>query len=137
MPPTFRLILVSLFLYSCGDSSVAPVLQGTYQYTSFESTGIKIVEGWMALNPVNSSQFTGEWHFQQLTAVEAIGLQVGDGQLVGTVVKDTIWIELNPGYADNNVSLRGTVLRETIRGEWVYTTFTGPRNHGTFVATKQ
>lgn len=137
IPVAIRSALVFLFLESCGDSGIGPLLQGTYQYSSHDSTGVKIVEGWMTLNPVDSLQLVGEWHFLQVSNVERIGPQVGDGELLGVFIEDTIWIELNPQYRDNNVNLRGINDGKAIRGDWAYSSFAGLQNHGTFVATKQ
>ena len=53
-----------------------------------------------------------------------VGPQVGAGTLLGTRRGDTLMLELNPLYADNNVSLRGVARSTGLRGDWSWTTIT-------------
>ena len=48
----------------------------------------------------------------------------------------SISMNLNPGWADNNVVLSGTVEKDRISGKWTWITFVGPTAEGTFEAIK-
>ena len=64
-----------------------------------------------------------------------VGPQSGEGQLAGRKDGQKIFIELYPGYVDNNLGLFGELASGTIRGEWQWTSYVGLSGHGTFEAT--
>jgi hypothetical protein len=104
---------------------------GMYQYTGFDSSGVKKTEGWFTLEFVDSIQVKGRW---QLTSEGHI---VGEDSLVGTFQNCTLSLNLNPHYVDNNTILHGTKQGKKINGTWTYSTIAGPVNGGSFVAIKQ
>lgn len=123
---------------------MAPVKQGAYTYNGYDSSGDLLVTGTLWLyyetrnDPDFSTTITGEWDLQQVKTAENIGPQVGQGKLRGSVEDNgTVYIDLNPGWADNNVTLFGhfgSELRDSIDGDWSFSTFVGPVNSGRFEA---
>ena len=56
---------------------------------------------------------------------------------IGGVGEDEIWVELNPQYRDNNLQLRGTLDDNRYAGEWMWISFVGITNQGTFEALRR
>ncbi len=135
--------LVAGALVAAGCRRTLPVappyegLAGTYSYTAYDSSGIAVVSGWLELAPKDSVQFTGEWHFKEVAKSHPVGPQIGDGELIGGIDGDAMWISLNPQWRDNNVFLNGTLEGTTYSGQWVWSTFAGPTTGGEFTAMKK
>ena len=117
-----------------------------FQYQAFDSTGTIVVDGWLIFKvnhsippdeEVNYLPISGEWHFSKIGNPVNIGNQTGDGNLNGTIEEDQIWINLNPGIADDNVVLNGKINGRIIKGHWYYSIFVGAINGGSFKAVKQ
>jgi hypothetical protein len=68
---------------------------------------------------------------------ENIGPQIGKGHLAGEFHNDTMLIELQPLYRDNNVGLYGTIQGNEFTGKWIYSSFIGITNSGTFIAVRK
>jgi hypothetical protein len=110
---------------------------GNYKYTSYDSTGNKIISGYLWIDSVDSNYVKGRWDFKLLCNKENLGPQIGSGQFEG--MKDSrgsIIINLNPEWIDNNVFLDGSILNSSYDGSWIYIGFPGVINRGTFEAYK-
>jgi len=118
-------------------SVVGPDLSGSWYYTAWDTTGAAVAHGWLTIIREDSSSFRGQWHFEKIGNGERIGPQTGSDTLVGGVdEKGRVWMELRPGWRDNNLFLLGVMDEETYKGEWNYISFIGPTNHGPFLAVK-
>jgi hypothetical protein len=124
--------------FSCeeNDNIVEPTSMGKLDYTAYDSTGVIIVEGWLIVNLNDSNAAEGSWILTNLKNRDDIGPQEGEGTLTGSIEGSTITINLNPGNADHNVILNGTLTENGMEGEWVWVSFIGPTNWGTFKAVK-
>lgn len=126
----------SLFLFSsCGDDSPTSSSSATYKYTGFDSTGNKIISGYLWVESTDTSSVRGRWNFKLVRYEENLGPQIGSGNFDGH--KDTrgsMQLNLNPGYIDNNVILDGSLLNSHYGGSWSYIGFPGIINRGTFEA---
>ena len=121
----------------CDDPITGPdTPEGSYTYTAFDSTGVKIVEGWMKIVFDDSVNVSGKWDFKKIGTPENIGPQIGSGKLVGIYNEPKMSINLNPNWADNNVFLNGDYNEDKIEGEWMYSGFPGVINKGMFKAVK-
>lgn len=109
--------------------------ENLYDYTGYDSTGHKIVEGWITMNFQEESRITGEWKLEK-TGESEKGNQFGKGNLEGSYDTTHVWINLNPGIIDDNVYLNGELKNGTYQGSWFWGTFAGVSNHGTFKAVK-
>ncbi|HSE42657.1 MAG TPA: hypothetical protein VLH08_17950 [Acidobacteriota bacterium] len=129
------LVFVTALLIGCEDDN--PPLTGTYRYTAFES-GIPVVGGLLHLDEVNTTRVSGRWEFAPIGSSNVeVGPQIGSGTLVGSFDGNLLSIDLNPGFADNNVFLSGTFQGNTLRGEWSFSGIAGPVSQGTFIAEHQ
>ncbi len=108
---------------------------GTYNYSGYDAQGSLVVTGRLVLS-AETNPLTGLWDFQRTgTSTNDIGPQIGQGKLEGSVTASQIWINLNPGWADNNVFLAGNLVGNSVTGRWDYSAFTW-RASGTFKADK-
>jgi len=103
-----------------------------FTYQAFDTSGTQIVNGWFELDMDDSSQIKGSWHLQQTANVENIGPQIGDGNLSGNISANSININLNPDFIDNNIILQGTVSDYLIEGDWMWITIAGITYEGKF-----
>jgi len=115
-------------------------LQGSaksYTYCAFDTFGTALVRGVMFLAIDDSDRVTGLWDLRRIgTGPTMIGPQVGTGRLEGFREGATIWMNLNPQYADNNVMLFGTIRGSGIYGTWEYIGFPGVLSRGRFRALR-
>ena len=97
---------------------------------------MKINQGWIKYEFIDSIRVKGEWHLESLSYIENIGDQIGHGELSGAVYSDTVGLNLNPQYKDRNVYLIGIKREDVLKGVWQWITFPGLTNWGTFKAEK-
>jgi hypothetical protein len=124
------------FFSSCGDDSSTNSSMTSYKYTGFDSTGNKIIEGYLWIDSIDSVEVKGRWRFNLVSNCENMGPQIGKGNFEGTT---DMWghmlFNLNPGMIDNNVLLEGSMqLSYRIDGRWSYIGFPGVINWGSFKA---
>jgi hypothetical protein len=113
------------------------IVEGSYFYASFDTSNTPIVTGTFTLEMIDSIQISGSWSFDKVGDPQNIGPQTGKGNLIGQIKGKEIWIELNPQYVDNNLSLTGAFVNDLIEGDWVWIGFPGPLNWGSFEAKKE
>ncbi len=132
-------LLAILYLLSCenGTSVMEPAPLGAFDYQAFDSTGTLVVTGWLSFNFIDSTEIEGAWNFDKIGNPSNIGPQIGEGQLKGSLFDNTININLNPNFADNNVFLNGTLNDNIFEGDWSWSTFVGETNRGTFQAKRE
>lgn len=109
---------------------------GAFQYKAYDTTGALIVQGWFTLNIIDSTHINGEWHFARVNRYQETGPQVGNGKLVGGFDQGNLWVGLNPEYIDNNITLHGKLVGKSYSGTWIWDSFIGITNRGTFTAIK-
>lgn len=102
-------------------------------YTAYDTLGNAVVTGTMTIDASDSSSVTGTWVLDSTAVHYRIGPQVGSGTLRGSLHNGVLTVDLNPGWADNNVFLSGTYSGSTYSGTWYYSTFVGTVSRGTFV----
>jgi len=122
-----------------------PLRIGKYQYSGYDKNGRKILKGRLSIISVQprrnkreeSYEIKGYWQLHEIGDPKLIGPQTGNGDLVGSIDKGEIHIELNPHMADNNVTLQGKIEGRRFHGTWRYSGFAGSINEGTFEATRK
>jgi hypothetical protein len=124
------LFSLSAFLFlSCNDSNsiVMGNQGGTFQgnIVLYDSLDAEWTSGIIKIKQINATDLTGNWAFQNGES----------GNLVGTINNMKMQINLNPGFADNNMFLFGDFDGRTIKGQWFHSSFVGTDNKGTFLAT--
>jgi len=149
LSPCFIMLALTCCLLACSTAKNSDppksVLIGDYQYTSYDKQGGKVVEGRLSITSVESKrvrsetviQLKGNWQLNKVGTQEYIGPQVGSGDLVGSIDKDEIWIDLDPNISDANVFLNGKVEGKRFHGTWSFKGYAGTINQGTFEATRK
>lgn len=101
---------LSVELLGCKESitSNTEFHLGMFDYSAYDTVGNLATTGLLTLSRTDS-QVTGSWQFNDGQS----------GNLIGTMVGDSIGLDLNPGYVDNNLILRGKLSGKTYAGEWV------------------
>lgn len=145
------LALAALAAAACSGTNDAVTAPGTQppdamSYTGYDNAGQPVVKGWIRINLVSiqvvpAPPLDGAWHLEALVDPNTIGPQVGDGTLVAKWVGDELGVDLNPGHADDNVTLVGKLTtggpaKTRFEGRWTWTTLEGPKASGTFVAVE-
>jgi hypothetical protein len=132
-----------LSLAACADRGEQPVdslhpggVPVSYRYRAYNAKGDLAVDGTFTLTSIDSATVSGTWSFVAILPAEKIGPQTGTGKLRGTIQKSSISIDLNPGWADNNVFLQGIISSDSIAGTWMWSTFAGPTSEGRFQAMR-
>lgn len=126
-----------LMFSSCSDDSPTNSSSKTYKYTGYDSTGNKIISGYLWIDSVDSTVVKGRWDFKQVSNEENLGPQTGKGNFEG--IKDlqgNMSLNLNPGWIDNNVFLIGSFHNLHYNGDWNYVGFPGVINSGSFEAVQ-
>jgi len=127
------IIIINSCLFNVDDSGIS----GTYFYTAYDYTGIIVAKGQIELDFQDSTKISGEWDIHRVGNADNIGPQIGSGRLEGFFEQNELVIELNPQYADNNLQLIGKYEYSYLRGRWIYISFIGITNQGTFEAEKK
>lgn len=130
-------LILSTVWVGCSGTPTQPVPRGAFAYASYDTAGVALVTGWFTMDVSDSSTITGEWHLRPIGDPEGIGPQTGDGVLLGGFSEGEVWVELNPQYRDNNLQLRGILQGDRYAGEWIWVSFVGVTNHGTFEALRR
>jgi hypothetical protein len=130
--------ILLLFVVGCekDKSTTEPENMDIYSYSAYDTTGTKIIQGWLEISVIDSSRIEGVWHLHKTANVGKVGPQTGDGKLIGNIYDGSISINLNPDVVDNNVILRGPVLNYVTEGEWSWTTIVGVTSKGTYKAIR-
>ena len=129
------IIPIIIFFHACDNITGYDYPQGPYSYTSYDSSGKLVVQGWISLSINDRGKISGIWNLQKTGNPENIGPQYGKGILAGELADSvSMWIELNPGFVDNNLLLRGDYADHMINGKWQWITFSGVTTEGTFKA---
>ena len=139
----FTILALALTIDACKDigEPVAsmPLLPGpptSYSYSGYNSKGLLIVVGSMILAVTDSQVVSGTWALECIAQGEKVGPQTGSGTLKGIIQDSRVALNLNPGWADNNVFLSGTFDKDRFSGTWMWSTFVGSTSEGRFEALK-
>jgi hypothetical protein len=143
------LVLLLISVVACSKSYVIgqakPFPVGDYEYSGYDKKGTKILEGRVSITsvetkrigPEDTIQLKGNWQLNKIGNPERIGGQDGTGELVGSIIKGEIIINLNPNISDANVYLRGIIEGRRFHGKWTFSGYAGPVSAGTFEAIRK
>ncbi len=129
------IILFSILILACEEERQE---DKPYQYIAYYGKSLRVcAEGTIDLTIDTDSTINGTWSIKAKDGFtqNEIGPQVGSGQLSGSIKNDQLYVNLNPGWTDNNVSLNGHYGSE-IRGGWYWSTISGARSSGSFILKK-
>ncbi len=113
---TIALITLCLVSPACEDHGENPINDpfpgtqpSTYSYRAYTSAGVLAVVGTCTLARTDSTSIGGAWSLEGVSSIDRIGPQVGAGTLAGQLKGSKLSVNLNPGWADNNVILTGSI----------------------------
>jgi hypothetical protein len=139
----FKICVLALTICACKDSGDVvvgmPPLGSSpisYSYRGYNSKGVLVIVGSMTLAMSDSSTVRGTWKLDCIAQGEKVGPQTGSGTLAGIIREAGVMVNLNPGWADNNVYLTGSFDKDRFIGTWMWSTYVGPTSQGTFEALK-
>ena len=147
--PYLIILTLSCYVLACSlpkaIEQTKPFPVGDYQYTGYDKSRGKIVEGRLSITSVESKriqsgvmiQIKGNWQLSKVGHQEKIGPQVGSGELIGSITEGEINIDLNPNISDSNVILKGKIEGKRFHGTWSFNGYAGPINQGTFEAIRK
>jgi hypothetical protein len=128
--------IILLLGTGCRDHPTAPGdIAGLYRYTAYNAGDSVVVVGTITLNNSDSTRLTGRWALIAVNGSVDVGPQTGTGTLSGSTAAG-VSIDLNPGWADNNVFLDGAFAGGVITGTWRWSTFAGVAAEGRFEMKK-
>lgn len=127
-----RGLLLSLMLSLPGAALAGtPALPtGVYDYAARDTGGAVVATGRLLVESSDS----GTWKIDRVASSKDVGPQTGSGTLSIQVSGDEIYIDLDPGWADHNVVLKGTFAHGSLRGDWEWLTYAGIAKSGKFSA---
>ena len=107
---TFFSLVLLFGIFACKESNVSSneFQSGTFNYIAYDTLGTITTTGSLTLAR-NDSKISGNWSFNDGRS----------GDLSGKIDKDSIELELYPGYADHNLTLKGKFSNNTYTGEWI------------------
>lgn len=114
--------------------------RGAYTYRAFHEDGRLLLSGTVTFDVRDDSMISGSWVIAWAPGADTtavVGPQVGAGQLGGELAGGQVRIDLNAGWADNNVYLAAEQrTAERIAGEWAHATLLGQIAQGRFELTR-
>lgn len=134
----FALLIAGVIVTGCQDGGTSIKDQpetNLFLYKAYDPDKRVIVNGEISFIIDERGSVTGEWRLTQASSFEKTGPQIGSGKLEGALHNNEMHVNLNPGWADNNVLLLGRLERGSWVGTWSWVTFVGPTSGGAFVAT--
>jgi hypothetical protein len=125
---TLSLLFIVAILGACGKPSV------THRLELCDESGTVVATLVVALPsslPASGQQFEGSWQLQSHTGGFPIGA-VKPGQFLGFHQDGKLLLDLNPGWADNNVVLDASAQMKQLAGRWHLATEAGIQPGGSF-----
>ena len=150
-PTTTYLLTLTLGCHVLACSTLKPLgqaqspLVGDYHYVSYDKKGDKVVEGTLSITSVELkrikadevTEIKGKWQLNKVGSQERIGAQEGSGNLIGSLSKGELYLDLNPNISDANVILQGRIDGRRYQGRWRFRGYAGTINEGMFEATRK
>jgi hypothetical protein len=137
-------ILAGFAVSACGAEGQHPItaeslVDGSLRYQVTTQAGAPLLTGRLVIDILEDSTIVGTWSTHWVSGADTtveVGDQVGSGTLAGRQTEDGAHIDLNPGYADNNVILLAAPAEKGFAGTWYWSTIAGPRTGGRFTAVR-
>ena len=109
--------------------------QQTPNLVFYDSGGRAVAAGMLSLSarPAEATEFDGTWRL--VSAEPGFPQATVDGPVRARADGARVSINLNPGTADDNVILDGTISGDAFSGQWLHAKFAGAARKGRFSAT--
>ena len=115
------------------------IVAGNLRYEATTLSGGPLVRGRMEIDVLPDSSIVGTWSAHWAPGADTtiqVGGQIGSGSLRGKQTESGSYIDLNPGYADNNVILLPVPAEGGFTGTWYWSSIAGPQTYGRFTALR-
>lgn len=129
------LVLALLMISACFHKTSGPDDQFNGNYLAYDKSENLILQGLLHFTVKEDSTVTGSWEIDWVYGANTslqVGSQIGSGKLAGQIMDGWLTLDLNPGWADNNVMLHGIWSEGEMDGAWQWVTFSGPTTYGRF-----
>ena len=122
------LIVMCITIAACSggnikQNSIGYLSKGLYDFTMFDSTGVKIAEGSLMVKSFEDSKISGVYSFTKVYQEFDGYNSMNKGEFTGKVnsKKNMVLINTNPMQADNNVFFNLKIEPSSLKGDWYYT----------------
>lgn len=122
------LIVMCISLADCSggnskQNSIGYLGAGSYDFTMYDSTGIKIAEGSLTVKSFTDNKIRGVYNFKKVYQEFDGYKSMNKGEFTGKVnsKENMVLINTNPLQADNNVFFNLKIEPSTLKGDWYYT----------------
>ena len=135
---TFVLCLIIVGIYSCSSSNTPSKTYTDYEFIFTDSTGVDTVA--FGVLHLGSLQPKTSGYFEIYKKINWFFLKDSDSsKCEGTYdsVKKSIWLNMNPKLADNNVFITASFINNKLEGDWIHSTMKGIKDKGKFYAEKK
>jgi hypothetical protein len=127
---SFVLLIITL----SGCSGTLDPAEGYYSYQAYDQSGRLVVTGLLRFDKLDIDGVKGSWQMNNVNGSERTGISEAFGVFEGFLKGDALYLNLNPGWVDNNVILQGMQTSGGFEGDWAYIGFPGVLNQGKFKA---
>ena len=134
------LIIFSVIYLGCSgnDNKTSSMVQSeNYKYSFFDASGNSFMEGKLILRS-GGEKLTGEYTIDTSFVERPSGFSSLPGILSGNInTKEmTVFLNLNPKIADNNIFIYADMVPDSLNGYWIQSTMVGIKAKGDFRAVK-
>lgn len=126
--------ILLLIIVLSGCSGALDPGKGVYSYRAYDQSGRLVVTGLLRFDQMDIDGVKGSWQMNNVNGSDRTGLSETFGVFEGFLKGDALYINLNPGWVDRNVTLQGMKTSGGFEGEWAFIGFPGVLNQGTFKA---
>ncbi len=123
------------FIFFIGCTGVSGPTYDTYNYRAYDQSDRLVVVGDLVFHQLDTVHVKGAWQMLNVNGAEMTGISEAFGRFEGQLKADSLYIDLNPQWRDNNVILYGQFKNGIYQGKWQHIGFPGVMNEGRFEAT--
>jgi len=130
----FGSLIVLTFVFAGCKGTLDPFAE-PYNYHAYDQSGKLVVTGYLKFEQMDIEGVWGYWHLTNKNGADHTGISESFGKFEGFLKGDALYLDLHPGWKDNNVILQGLISGKRYEGDWAYIGFPGVMNEGEFEAT--
>jgi hypothetical protein len=135
-------ILIFL-IYGCNSGKVeyADINFGKpdeYSFVMQDTAMVNLAEGTLIVTHIKDSAISGKYNFSKVYKENFPGYNTMKGDFSGNYYSSSnkVFLNMNPKVSDNNVFVNLYLTKNSLAGEWTYSTLTGSDFKGNFRAYK-
>ena len=134
-------LLISVLFFSCSGSvnkNYDKIQKGKYSFIFEDSLGNKLTEGIFTVESINFQKVNGVYEVKNMFVDKINGLNSKGGNFEAQMDSSmkNLSINMNPKIADANLFINAMVKKDSLIGDWYFSTMRGKQNPGLFRAWK-